>query len=91
VNSTATKLIGRRPRPQPLLKRQAEPGELCEPGTCGRLRLRAELEDASVVEHTGRYVYVGEVRGLHAFAPADDNPVLYLHRSEVVSFKAGKR
>jgi hypothetical protein len=87
--TTSAKRLARRPRPRPLLLQPAELGELCEPGTCGRLRLRAEVEDETV-EHTGRYVYVGSVRGLHAFAPAGE-PVLFLHRSEIVSFKAGKR
>jgi hypothetical protein len=89
MTTASKRLLGRRPRPRPLLLQPAELGELCEPGTCGRLRLKAEVGDESV-EHTGRYVYVGSVRGLHAFAPAGE-PVLFLHRSEVVSFKAGRR
>lgn len=83
--TTSAKRLSRRPRLLPLLFQPAEADELCEPGTCGRLRLKAELE-TETIEHTGRYVYVGSVRGLHAFAPAGD-PVLFLHRSEVLSFK----
>jgi hypothetical protein len=62
--------------------------EIAAPGTLGRLELRAEVEAHGTVRHEGDYQYVGVVRGKHAFAPAGDEPVLYLHRDEVVSFKA---
>lgn len=83
--TTTAKRLSRRPRLLSLLLQPAEQGELCEPGTCGRLQLRAEHE-GETIEHTGRYVYVGSVRGLHAFAPAGE-PVLFLDRSEILSFK----
>ncbi len=79
--------VARRPRLVSLLRQPAETGELAEPGTVGRLELAAEV-NGETVKHTGRYVYVGVVRGLHAFAPAAE-PVLFLQRSEVVSFKTG--
>ncbi len=82
---SANEKVARRPRLLPLLRQPAETGELADPGTVGRLELRADV-NGETVEHTGRYVYVGVVRGMHAFAPAGE-PVLFLHRSEVVSFK----
>jgi hypothetical protein len=68
-----------------LSKHQAERGEIAEPGTSGRLELRAEHE-GETLEHAGDYVYVGVVRGLHAFAPVCGEPILYLHRHQVLSF-----
>ena len=76
----------RRLRRAPVILQPAELGELCDPGTNGRLRLAADLETGRL-EHSGDYVYVGSVRGLHAFAPAGPSPVLFLHRTEVVSFR----
>lgn len=60
--------------------------ELCEPGTRGLLRLRAETAEHGVIEHGGVYVYAGLVRGLHVFAPAEHSPVLFLDRTEVVTW-----
>lgn len=71
----------RRLTPAPLV-------ELAEPGTLGRLELRADTEEHGTVEHADHYTYVGLVRGFHAFAPAGEAPVLFLDRTEVVSFRA---
>ena len=70
------------------LQQPAALAELAEPGTLGRLELRAETDEHGTVEHVGAYRYVGLVRGLHAFSPAGEEPVLFLHRSEVVSFRS---
>lgn len=69
-----------------LAKQKTERGELAEPGTAGHLALRAEHE-GETLEHEGDYVYVGLVRGLHAFAPAGREPLLYLQRGQVLSFQ----
>lgn len=60
---------------------------LTEPGTVGNLELRAETDEHGLVTHAARARYVGVVRGLHAFSLAPDDPVVFLHRSEVVSFR----
>jgi opacity protein-like surface antigen len=56
------------------------------PGARGYLELRATLDDTTW-EHAGDYVYVGVVGGHHAFAPATDEPVVYLREDEVLSFR----
>lgn len=56
------------------------------PGARGYLHLRTEIEEV-IWEHAGDYVYVGVVGGHHAFAPATDEPVVYLREDEVVSFR----
>lgn len=63
-----------------------ERGELAEPGTTGRLKMRAETDEHGVLEHTGDFVYVGVVRGLHAFAPTHPTPVLFLKRDQITRF-----
>jgi hypothetical protein len=65
----------------------AAPCELCEPGTRGTLQLRAHTDEHGTIEHSGEYVYAGLVRGFHVFAPVGDSPVLFLDRSEVVTWK----
>lgn len=68
--------------------RPPERHEVAEPGTRGRLQLRADTDEHGTIEHNGEYLYVGVVRGMHAFAPAAESPLLFLHRDEVVAFRA---
>lgn len=56
------------------------------PGARGYLEICADTEHG-LVEHAGDYVYVGVVGGHHAFAPATEEPVVYLREDEVVSFR----
>lgn len=67
-------------------RRTPKPGAL-KPGARGYLCLRANTEDHGLIEHEGDYRYVGVVDGHHAFAPATDEPVVYLTEREVVSFR----
>jgi hypothetical protein len=56
------------------------------PGARGYLEMRVDVEDKAWY-HAGDYVYVGVVGGHYAFAPATDEPVVYLREDEVVSFR----
>ena len=53
----------------------------------GWLTVRAERQGHPLIEHEGDYRYVGQVDGLHAFAPAvDEQPVIYLQDDEIAAF-----
>lgn len=67
-------------------RRRRASTEALQPGARGYLILRAELGETTV-EHQGDYRYVGVVDGHHAFAPATDDPIVYLTEREVVSFQ----